>query len=381
MITRFRVTAIITALLLVACLAAVVVIIRSRSGKTASAEQSLSVGTAQRSGSASGGLSNAPIAPVEGVILKYTSLEETIEVSGTIAAMEETVLMSEVAGRVVSLNLPEGKTVQRGTLLVKLFDNDLQMQLKKLEVQLQIAEATEKRQRELLAINGISQQEYDISALQVSTLKAEIDIVKVQIGKTELRAPFTGRIGLRKISPGAYITPATPVATIRDDQRLKIDFSVPEKYGDRIRAGKKVEFAIAGGKAQYAATVMATEQGIQESTRNLGIRAFVNQTRTAHPELIPGAFATVRVVLGENKRALMVPSQSIVPQARDKRIIVARNGRAALVKVQTGVRQASNVQILDGVQEGDTVVTTGIMFIRPDAPLRFSKVTTYGEEE
>ncbi len=317
------------------------------------------------------GTSGAALAPIEGIVVKTSSIQEIIEVSGTLTAFEETVLMPEISGRVVAVNLPEGKTVTKGTLLVKLFDGDLQTQRKKLQVQLQIAETTEKRQHELLGINGISQQEYDLSALQVSNLKAEIDIVTVQIGKTEIRAPFDGRIGLKKVSVGAYISPVTPIVTIRTDQKLKLDFSVPEKYSAEMIAGKNVQFKVEGSTTTFDASIMATEQGIQESTRNLNVRAVVHSKSLA---LVPGGFAQVSVVLGKNDKAIMVPSQSIIPQARDKRVIVSRNGKAEFVKVKTGIRQASLVEVLEGIRAGDTIVTTGVLFIRPDAPLQFSKV-------
>ena len=164
---------------------------------------------------------NMPL-QAEAYIVRSTTLSENIEVPGTILPFEETQILAEIPGRVVKLNIPEGSFVQQGTLLVKLFDDDLQAQLKKLEVQLQIAEKTFERYKELLKISGISQQEVDLSELQVNNLKADIDLVKVNISKTEIRAPFSGRIGLKNVSLGAYISPAVLITTI---SQIKIRFS------------------------------------------------------------------------------------------------------------------------------------------------------------
>lgn len=312
------------------------------------------------------------VTQIEGIVAKTSTIQQLIQSSGSITPFEETVLMPEVAGRVIAINLPEGKFVSKGTLLVKLLDDDLQAQLRRLEVQLKIAETTEQRQSQLIKINGISQQDYDQSVLQVNDLKAQIEILRVTIRKTEIRAPFDGKIGLKKISLGATISPSTPVATIRADQHLKVDFSVPEKYSTELKAGKKLTFTVQGDSKKYEATVLANEESIESSTRNLKVRAIVNGNPTT---LTPGAFAEVEVILGENKNALMIPSQAVIPQARDKKVIVSKNGKATFVKVKTGVRKESTVEIIEGISIGDTVVTTGLLFIRPDFDLKFSKIT------
>jgi membrane fusion protein (multidrug efflux system) len=279
--------------------------------------------------------------------------------------------MPEVTGRVVALNLPEGKLVKQGTLLVKLFDDDLQASLKKSRTQLDIAVQTQKRQSELIKISGISQSDYDQAVLQVNSINADIEILKVQIRKTEVRAPFEGVIGLRSVSVGAEVTPGTPLATIRSMQQLKLDFSVPEKYSAAVKAGMKVKFSVQGDDSMHDATVMATEEGIDVTTRNLKARAVVKNKDAA---LKPGAFANVGLELGENKNALMVPTQAVIPQERTKQVIIAKNGKASFVTVTTGVRQATNIEVLDGIAAGDTVVTTGLLFLKPGSDLKFSKV-------
>lgn len=306
---------------------------------------------------------------VEGYVVKPLPLSEKVTVSGTLVPAEETELHPEATGRVVRINLPEGKMVRQGDLLLKIFDEDLKARLSQLETRLKQAEITEQRLGDLLKVKGISQQEYDLAALEVKNLRTEMDLVRIDINKTELRAPYDGLIGLRRISPGAYVTPATPIATIRAATALKLDFAVPEKYSAGIRPGQTVTFSVQGSTKTYRAAVQASEQRINEDTRNLLVRALV---QGAPKELLPGIFAEVDLVLDQKNNALLVPSQAIIPQARDKKVIVSKNGKAAFVTVKTGVRQADLVEITEGLQVGDTIAITGILFLRPEATMTFS---------
>jgi len=308
---------------------------------------------------------------IEGFIVRPTVLDQTISISGTLKPFEETTLMPEVAGRVVVINLQEGKFVKQGILLVKLFDDDLQAQLHKSQTQLDIAEQTQKRQSELIKINGISQLDYDQAVLLVHSIKADIEVINAQIRKTEVLAPFDGVIGLRNISIGAEVTPGIALATIRQINQLKLDFSVPEKYSKEVKPGTKIKFNVQGDDIKYDAVVIATEEGIDENTRNLKARALVNSNASS---LVPGSFANVELRLKEIKNALMVPTQAIIPQEINKQLIVAFHGNAKFLTVKTGVRQDSIVEVLNGLKPGDTVVTTGIPFIRPKMFLKFAKV-------
>jgi len=308
---------------------------------------------------------------VEGVIVRPSFLDQAIAVSGTLKPFEETILMPEVAGRVVSINLPEGEVVKGGSVLIELFSGDLQAQLQKSLAQLQIAEETFKRQGELIKINGISQSDYDQAQLLVKSFKADVEVLQVQIGRTKIRAPFDGTIGLRNISLGAQVTPSTALATIRDIKQLKLDFSVPEKYSSLVKSGSKVKFTIQGNDKKFDATVMATEQSIESTTRNLKARAIVKNQSI---ELFPGAFANVELRLSENKEALLIPTQSVIPQERNKQVIISKQGKAKFVVVTTGIRTSSKIEIISGIKTGDTIVTTGILFLKPGANLKFSKV-------
>lgn len=310
------------------------------------------------------------VSSVEGFVAKPTELAERVTASGTLIPAEETELHAEASGRVVSIHLPEGRLVRKGELLLKIFDDDLKTQVRKLETQLKQAEITEQRLAELLRVKGVSQQEYDLAVLQAQTFRADIELLRVNIGKTELRAPYDGILGLRRISLGAYVTPATAITTLRSASALKLDFAVPEKYSQQIRPGQPLEFSVEGIQVTKKATVQATEQRISEGSRDLQVRAMVADSRG----LLPGAFAEVILALGNNASALLIPNQAIIPQARDKKVILCKSGKAKFVVVKTGVRQAGMIEITEGISPGDTVCTTGVLFLRPDAGVTFSKV-------
>ncbi len=308
---------------------------------------------------------------VEGFIAKPTLLDMTISVSGTLKSFEETVLMPEISGRVVEINIQEGKSVRKGSLLVKLYDGDLQAQLKKLQAQLKITEQTLKRQADLMKVNGISQLDYDQTSLQVNSINADIEVMKVQIRKTEILAPYDGTIGLRNISLGAQVSPTTALTTIRAVQQLKLDFSIPEKYSKEVTTGKKIKFTVQGDDNKYDASVIATEEGIDANTRNLKVRAVVNSKNNS---LVPGKFANVELTLGENKNALMIPTQAIIPQEKDKKVIITKGGKAKMITVKTGIRKESSIEILTGIEEGDTVLTTGLLFVKQGDAVKISKL-------
>ncbi|MEO6134701.1 MAG: efflux RND transporter periplasmic adaptor subunit [Ginsengibacter sp.] len=311
---------------------------------------------------------NAAIS-AEAYIVKPIVLNADITVAGNLLPYEETEIHPEVSGKVVRVSIVEGAFVRRGTLLVKLFDGDLQAQLNKLQIQLKIAQKTQERQEELLKIGGISQQDYDLSLLNVSTINADIQILRASINKTEIRAPFDGKIGFKNISNGAYITPTTIITTIRQVNRLKLEFSVPEKYSNLVREGSTINFTTATSAKSYAARIIATESGITQESRSLKILAVVKHL---DKDITAGGFANVQFNLGENASAVMIPTQCIIPEARDKKVIVYKNGMADFLIVETGIRDSAKVEIVSGLSIGDTIITTGLLSIKPGSSIQIS---------
>lgn len=315
-----------------------------------------------------------PVSPVDVFVVSPKEIDNQIDIPGTLLPNEATAIHAEVSGRVIGLYFKEGAPVGKGTLLVKLEDNDLQAQLKKLQIQLAIAQKTEERQKQLLAISGISQQDYDLSLLAVNNLRADIDIIKTSILKTEIRAPYSGTTGLRNISPGAYVTPATEITTIRDIGNLKLEFTVPERYGSAVNAGKTVQFSIDGSQQKWTARVLATENNIETETRSLRVRAIVN---AAGSKLISGAFAKVQLMLDKNQSALMIPSQAIIPQAKNKKVVRLKDGMASMEVVTTGIRDTSMVEITSGLKTGDTVLISGLLTTKPGSKVKIRSVKSH----
>lgn len=313
-----------------------------------------------------------PPAPrVDGYVVKVIPIADNLELPGSIIANESTEIHPEISGRMTYLNAAEGKKVGKGTLIAKIYDGDLRAQLNKLRVQLRVQEQTAKRYQELLKINGVSQQEYDMIALQSNNIRADMAIVQSNIMRTEIRAPFSGTLGLKMVSPGAYITPQTVLTTIRQNSRLKLDFTLPEKFTGRLRPGQLVSFVAEGNDKIYNAKVIATESGVSEESRSLNIRALVinNDGR-----LLPGSFAKVKIGFEPDPNAIMIPSQAIVPQARGKKVIVYRGGNISFEDVTTGMRDSAMVQITHGLKVGDTIITTGLMSLKPNGKVVLNKV-------
>lgn len=312
-----------------------------------------------------------PPVKVDVFVVAPTLLSQDIEVPGSLAAFEEVELHPDVSGRVTAVYFKEGSYINQGSLLLKLYDGDLQAQLQKLNVQLKTAQQTTARYEALLKIGGVSQQEYDMQLLAVNTIKADMNIVQTSIYKTSLRAPFSGKIGITNITKGAFISPQTLIATLRKVSQLKLDFTVPEQYGNKIKNGTAVDFTVEGSGDSYKAVVSATENIIAEENRSLRVIANVKQPGS---KLIAGAFAKVKVPLGENNNALMIPTQSVIPDARNKKVIVLREGLTAMEVVTLGLRDSARVEIISGLKAGDTILVTGLLTAKPGSKVMINKI-------
>ena len=309
---------------------------------------------------------------VNGFVVVSQRLKEDIVSSGSLLAAEQVDIYPEISARITQLNIREGQPVTAGALLVKLFDADLRAQLQKLQAQADNARRTEDRNKQLLARGGISQQEYDIVTTNLRSSLADIDLVRANLQRTEIRAPFSGVIGLRNVSAGAVVSPSTLIARLQQTTSLKLDFSIPEKYGQSVRNGSPISFSVDGSREPSQGVVYAIEPGVDEQTRNLRIRARINNTTA---KFRPGTFARVTLTI-QNEQSLVVPTQAVIPQTRTNQVILVKNGKAVFKDVKTGLRTAGSIQILSGVQAGDTVATTGLLFLKPDAPVKIGRVIT-----
>lgn len=313
----------------------------------------------------------SPPLPVEAFVAESLPVRNTIVVSGSLLPMEQTELRAEISASVVKVLVSEGSAVSRGDLLIKLFDEDLLAQRSKLNAQLDLANETVKRLSNLTRIEGVSRQEFDQAMVQVKLLESELEINRVAISKTEIRAPYNGVVGLRNVSPGSYVTPAVSLLTIRQTGDLKLDFAVAERFAQEIHENLPVRFTVEGDTSEYMAKVVASERAIDTDTRSLKVRATASNKSG---KLTPGAFAEVIAELGGKRNSIFVPTQCIVPQGRKKSVVLIRNGAAQFAPVITGLRMQDKIEILEGLNLRDTVATTGILFLKPNAPVKVAKV-------
>ncbi|MCC6688443.1 MAG: efflux RND transporter periplasmic adaptor subunit [Saprospiraceae bacterium] len=307
----------------------------------------------------------------DGYVVSSGTFSEQIQVPGTVLAYETTDIQSETSGKIVSLNIREGSFYPKGTLIAKINDDDLQAKLSKLKIQLQIAQAQVKRQAELLKINAIGQQEFDAVDLNFKSLQSDIEILKTEIRKTEIRTPYAGVLGFKMISPGAYISPQTKITTISQTDKLKLEFALPERYLPVIRNGMIVNLKLDSSRKVYKAKIYAIEPFISQDSRSLNVRAEIIQTDKF---IQPGMFASVDVGLSDKNNVIKIPSQAIIAQARDKKVVVYKGGKAEFKTVVTGIRDASNVEIIEGLTVGDTILITGILTAKPDSKIELTSV-------
>jgi len=236
----------------------------------------------------------------------------------------------------------------------------------------ELAKIQEERQRKLLDKGGISQSEYDAAFNQLNVLQAEKKLINAQIDKTEIRAPFSGIIGLKFVSDGSYISPSTQIASLLDINPVKIDFSVPERYYPNIEEGNPVYFSVQGSNKNYKGEIYAIEPKIDSETRTLQIRAI---SPNKNNKLLPGAFADIELVLENIDNALLIPTISLIPQIDGNHVFVYDNGQIRKQNVKTGVRRERYIQITEGLSAGDTVLTTGLLQVKPGMKVTLDQIT------
>ena len=307
--------------------------------------------------------------PVSAVVLFPKQIDNKITVTGSVAANEEVELRSEVSGIIESIHFKEGTRVRQGDLLISLDDEELRAQMEKLRHTQKLYRDSEYRQRQLLEREAISQEEYDQALTELNTIASDIKVLQSQYQKTKIRAPFTGIIGLRYVSQGSYLTPSDPIAYLYSINPAKIDFSIPEKYSQKVQVGDQVRFTTEALDSPRTGKIYAMEPQVDSETRTLRMRATSNNSDRS---LLPGQFARVELIFSTLDQALMVPTEAIIPELGGHKVFVSRNGVAASQTVEVGIRTESEVEVISGLQPQDTVITSGILQIRPGSTIELT---------
>lgn len=303
---------------------------------------------------------------VEVLSVQIDESDLIVNSSGSLSPNEEVELRAELSGLLVGLNINEGSYVKKGQLIAKIKDDDLKAQLNRVKIEEELADQIEARQKKLLEIEAISKEEYEISVNNVRKLNADKELLQVQLAKTEVRAPFSGRIGLKYISEGAYVTPATAIATLVQTNPLKIDFSIPEKYLSKVKVGQDVQFRIDGSEDIFNSKIVAIAPKIDQTLRTLQIRAV---TSNAAGKLLPGMFVNVDLVLGREE-SVTIPSETIIPVLEGKKVYVKKDGKVKEVMIETGLRDSKVVQVIDGLNPGDSLITSALMTLKEGMPVQ-----------
>jgi len=327
-----------------------------------------------RGGRAAGAANQKPM-NVNGIVVTLQDFANALTVTGAIDPNEEVRIISEVSGIVKGIYFQEGSYVSKGQTLVKIDDSELRAQLAQVLTKQNLASENERRARLLLQKEAISKEEYDIASADFRSAQSQTQLIRAQIAKTVVRAPFSGKIGLRAISTGEYLTPSMPVCNLVSINPVKVTFSIPEKYSSQVKVNTTISFTVAGSSKIFSARVYAIEPRIEAATRTLQLRARADNSAGS---LIPGSFASISLPLSTITGAILIPTEAIVPVQDGKKVFITDNGVAREVMVETSTRTEKDILITSGLKAGDTVLTTGILTLKDGSKV---KVKTPGSKK
>ena len=322
---------------------------------------------------APGGGQKAPA--VEVAKVELATLVDEAQSVGSLRSRQGVMIRPEVAGRVKAILFTEGQRVHKGQLLVQLDDQLPAAQVAQASAEMSIAEANHKRNHELVAQNFISKRTVDESAAALEVARAKYALALATQQRLRIVAPFDGVTGLKQVNVGDYLKDGADIVNIEDIDAVLVDFRLPERYQSRIRPGQSAQLNVDAlpGKA-FTALVQAVDPLIDANGRSVGLRGCIDNRQR---QLRPGMFARVNTVFGVREQAMTVPEEAIVPQAGRAFVVKVVPGEkpdtlvAQRVAVKTGLRQPGKVEITEGLEAGDTVVTAGHQRLQKDGtPVR-----------
>jgi len=307
---------------------------------------------------------------VDAVKIIPQDFENQVKVTANLLPFEAVEIKAPVSGTVLSIDVKEGQYVKKGQLIVRLDDRTWIAQEKGVKAKLLSAQADLKRKQELLTMEGASQQDVDQAQAEVDALKAQIEELNVKINLANVSAPFDGNLGMRDFSLGSYLNQGQIITSLSQNWKLKVDFNFSSQYYDQIKEGNIVQ--VISNNDTVEAKIYAINPLASSTSRTLQIRAvFKNNNKN----FIPGTFAEVVVPIQVDKLAIIVPSDCIVPELNAQTVFIYHNGKAFRKKVELGARTSYMVQIISGINTGDTVLTTGLMRVRDNFPVKINQVT------
>lgn len=304
---------------------------------------------------------------VSAVVVATDRFDDKLLITGSVQANETVELKPEASGKIEKIYFQEGKKVTKGEVLVQINDEEIRAQLEKEKYNKKLNEDNEYRQRKLLEKDAISQEEYDNALNRLNTNTADIRLLEARLANTRITAPFSGTIGLRYVSDGAYVTPNTTVATLYNLETAKIEFSVPARYSTQVKQGQKIFFKIENDERTFNGQVYAVEPQIDANTRTIRMRA---AAKNDDGILLPGQFVKVELILQTKQNAILVPTEAVIPEMNGHKVFIQKDGKAKEVKVTTGIRTDKALEIIAGLNPGDTLLTTGMLQLKNDMPVK-----------
>lgn len=307
---------------------------------------------------------------VEAEQVKKAASGKEITAVGTVRADETVAIATEIAGRIASIHFSEGGRVAKGEVLLRLDAEISEAQRDEAQANLTLSTANYQRAEALLKEQAISEQEVDAARAQHLLHQAQLRLRNAELAKSVIVAPFAGVVGLRQVSPGSYVKEGTLIVTLDALDPVKVDFRLPESYANTIKVGQTLTLSVAALRGEaLTGTVYAIDPQIDEKGRSLLLRA-----RVANPkgQLRPGMFATIRLSAGTVGETLVIPEEAIVLQSSGQKVYRVVAGKVELVAVTTGKRRQGEVEILTGLQAGETVVTAGQLKIRPGSEVKIA---------
>ncbi len=306
--------------------------------------------------------------PVKTATVTVETLNVEVTAVGTLRADETVVVRPEIAGRVAAIHFKEGQAIRQNEPLITLDQAEYQAQLASSAAQLALEESSFRRLQDLDRKNLTSQQNLDEARARLDAARAQHELNRVRLDKTVIRAPFDGTVGLRQVSPGAYVKPGDDIANLESLGAMKLDFRAPETYLARLRTGQTLAVRVDAWPDQpFEGAIYAIEPGVDEETRTVLLRARLPNKGN---KLRPGLFARISLVLERRENALVAPEQAIVPVGQKSFVYRVVEGKAIMTPVQLGQRRPGQVEIVEGVSAGDVLVTDGQLKIRDGAAVK-----------
>lgn len=293
--------------------------------------------------------------------------EDKLILNGTLTASEGVDIQPEIAGRVIAIQFAEGSHVQQGDLLLQLDDSELSAERDSVALRLELARDRARREQSLFEQGLSPEEDYNEVRNEARVLEAQLRLLEARLAKTSIVAPFSGRVGLRRVSIGDVVTPNTVITRLRKLDPIRVDFDLPERHARHLEVGRELRLRVTGIPGSFNAVVVAWDPQINPVTRTLYVRAMADNPDDL---LTPGSFASIDFLLDRQPDAIMVPATALIPGLEVDRVLVVEDGRAVQRDVATGIRTRDRVQILNGLEFGDQVVIRGAGVVRPGQAVR-----------